>query len=422
MENLARNLPDAQVLAGAPPPGASSPSPRRGLRPVLPRSVLACQARAWSLHLIRKTHIGRARPDRLLLRYQCRSWRHAGACRRWRASVDYSRIMEALSREEPTSVTFLVLTLKDRSGEPEAAYAILWRKWQSLRQAINRHWGTKIDYVATVEAHRDGWPHLNIILVDKAVAADVGDAHSRAIRWMKVHALHTGWGYMVTWERARDVGAVAHYVLKSVPGGLERLGKEVTKVSQIPVNAPPRFRRLRASTRVDEYGKRRGFLPPRHTGTGEWTGGLLKMETEEATRVFNAIDRWKDRQEIYGKRGPPLDAGALRDLENPAHRPRGPPGSRLTWPPGELRRWFLLRAQAGVTVVPRFRVRFAPFAPLHALAGGVSAPGARVACGAVVGGAGDQFPRRGEGCEQDASTADEHEQVRFLFDPPGGLY
>jgi hypothetical protein len=175
-----------------------------------------------------------------------------------------------------------------------------------LRRQLIREHGPDADFgsrwVATVEAHRSGVPHLNIIvhsehLADALDAAKTtqqkynDDRFACGLRptnetilcdWIGAHATESGWGRMSTGERARDAGALAGYVVK-LAGEADKTADaidrgcagattgEVVKLSQLPMNAPVRFRRLRAG---------KGFLKPRNKNK-DITGTLVRRRIDE---------------------------------------------------------------------------------------------------------------------------------------------
>jgi hypothetical protein len=168
-------------------------------------------------------------------------------------------------------------------------------------------------YAATVEQHKSGWPHLNVMLVgtpELLESIDSGDAYAR---WLIGPAVRAGWGWRLTIERARDADAVAGYLVK-----LARTAGELTKSSQLPLDAPRGTRRVRSS---------RGFLGPLREKS-VWTGALVR-EPVDLGRQFgvsfyphliiggcderDAASYEKD-YETVGVRAPGADGGRLRPL------------------------------------------------------------------------------------------------------------
>jgi hypothetical protein len=201
-------------------------------------------------------------------------------------------MIEALEPYGDDELTFLVLTL-DRDGrysghawaDSDQAYKALSAMSRNLMARLNRmieaRGGDRIGsrWISVVEAHRSGWPHINLVCVSKTLhrmvregmaerqAAGLSDRECMLVQGeLAAHMIGSGFGVQSTAEPIRDRGAVAGYLVKlageldqdGTPESRGRLGGEVVKVSQVPMNAPKNFRRLRSG---------RGFLPPRRKGT-----------------------------------------------------------------------------------------------------------------------------------------------------------
>lgn len=294
------------------------------MRRVVPRHVAACQHSAcqherWYVWTWKKNL-----PElQTRIPYSCNSWR-CDVCRRHEAAVTFARLKEATERPEldPSGWCFFVLTL-DRNGvfadkKPDwltarDAYGQVGKMTTKFLTRIGRRWGadTKVhtrkngtvrtertvgrNWACVVEAHRSGWPHINLVVWCPELAAELRrDQQSRledpeianavalsrdawANKQPVPHAVRelarkasllgdevlscatdSGWGRQSTGEAARDVHAVASYLVKLVG--------EVAKTTQAPLNAPVRFRRLRTG---------KGFLPPRRTNP-DVTGCLTR--------------------------------------------------------------------------------------------------------------------------------------------------
>jgi hypothetical protein len=292
---------------------------------VIPRHVAACQhspehAERWFVWTWnRGTPAVQHR-----IPYSCNSWR-CEVCRRHEAAVTFARIKEATAPLPAHGWCFLVLTI-DRdgyySGKPWAdvneAYRALGKMTTATLKQIGATWGpdTRLEgrkrirtvrklgnrWVAVVEAHRSGWPHVNLLVWCPELAEllrresdqrledpDVADAVALARdAWTRkepipaaVRALArkattvggalrdiveaAGWGRESTAEAARSSEAIAGYVVK-LAGQHDAAAGELAKITQAPMNAPERFRRLRSG---------KGFLPPRRTDPNV-TGCLVR--------------------------------------------------------------------------------------------------------------------------------------------------
>jgi hypothetical protein len=222
---------------------------------VVPRYVVACAEEQWSLHVWE-----RARPrNQAIVPFACRSWRHPGACRLWKGSQDFARISEAVKGNG--FWVYMVFTY------PQNAWPDKWLlykagvvHWARLRKRFARKWG-KIAYVQTWERHLKGGAHCNVIVSSRSLAAAcAGDGWKRVRRdWLEQAAVACGFGFRTWIEPVNDMDAISGYLVK--------LARELTSADgkdQIPNDAPPHFRRIRAS---------RGLLPP-PIKNELWTGRL----------------------------------------------------------------------------------------------------------------------------------------------------
>jgi len=221
--------------------------------------------------------------------YFCGSWRCPKCCRH-EAAVTFARLKQAFGEVEYAGgFVFVVLTL-DRegyySGKPwrdaESAYRALGSMSERLLKRLRRRWGFGSEWVAVVEAHRSGWPHMNLLICCPALATyleterraalarGLNQRQARLLRGSILgHATACGWGPQSTAERVRDRDAMAGYVTK-LAAHAEATAGEVAKITQAPLTAPIRFRRLRSGV---------GFLPPRRINP-EWTGTLVRRQRE----------------------------------------------------------------------------------------------------------------------------------------------
>jgi hypothetical protein len=155
---------------------------------------------------------------------------------------------------------------------------------------------------------------------------------------LKTAAVATGWGPQSTTEVAQSTDAIAGYIVKLAGQHDATLG-EISKLTQVPLNAPVRFRRLRSG---------KGFLPPRRKS--RYTGVLLRRRPsregdEEICQVNPPQDpnqseavqaaiaaEWQlieDEQRMMSEnagelpRQPPIRYAAMGRLEPIGHRPVG---------------------------------------------------------------------------------------------------
>lgn len=281
-------------------PVAKRTEPRKAsARAVVPPYVGQCGCHG--LYTWRKGDPSTVTRSRLL----CGSWRHDGPCARRNASIAFARIKEALDPLPPAGNIFLVLT-KDRngvySGKPltsiDATYADLSKNTTRFvalvrRYAAQRGWPPPVLWIGVAEAHRTGWPHFNLILHAPALAAELEaervaalargetERNSTLLRGPLLDfAMRTGWGVQSTAERARSADALAGYIVK-LAGEADATTGEIAKLSQVPLNAPKNFRRLRSS---------KGALPPKRKNP-DYTGVLVQRLPDSSRTPYAAMAR-----------------------------------------------------------------------------------------------------------------------------------
>lgn len=136
-----------------------------------------------------------------------------------------------------------------------------------------------MEYIALVEQHRTGWPHVNI-LVHHPAFVKAAQADWQAVRRdVNDRAQQCGWGLRLWLEPLRSEEAIAGYLAKLAAADWEKeaaaAAGEIAKPSQAPVDAPRGFRRLRASHHL---------LPSKYKNP-EWTGNLSAQDVEIEARV-----------------------------------------------------------------------------------------------------------------------------------------
>jgi len=245
----------------------------------------------------------------------CGSWRHEGPCARHSASVAFARMKAAFAPLDPTGNVFLVLTLdqngvysEKRWANADEANAALSKQSRNFLKRLRRYckaqgwqdFGSR--WVATVESHRTGWPHMNFVIhapeLARALAADYarrlrpcGCESTRHRKGCSAHrsatllegelldiAMSTGWGAQSVAERGADVDALASYIAK-LAGTADATMGELAKLSQSPTAARKGFRRLRAGV---------GFLPPKKKNE-EYTGTLIRRLPDATRTAYAAI-------------------------------------------------------------------------------------------------------------------------------------
>ncbi len=213
--------------------------------------------------------------------FRCRSWRHEGECREWCGACDYRRCEEALRTYGPWS--FLVLTYPRRAWpDLRELFRSTVRHWYSLRKRLERVI-KPFRYIQTWEITQKGTPHVNVAISSQTLVdwiesqghwmKDKRRKLGKKWQWTDIESsfkgailepmqIASGFGQVSTLEPMTDPAVMAGYMTK--------LARELTgskTKSQVPLNAPEHFRRIRASRKT---------LPPRVkdpdlTGTLEYS-------------------------------------------------------------------------------------------------------------------------------------------------------
>lgn len=225
-----------------------------------PAYCCACAAGDWHLHVWHPLKPGETQ---VRIPYQCRSWRHQGECREWKAQQDFARVEEAMHTYGPWCYIVLGFAQNDwpDKWKQYRAGVLLWAK---LRKRFTREWG-KIKYIQTWERHKKGGTHVNIVVAnDSFYAACCEDWRKVRKHWLEPAAVACGFGFRTWLEPFYEPKDLAKYIAK--------LSQEVTgsgTKNQVPEDAPPHFRRIRASAKT---------LPP--VAKSEYTGRLVRAPLE----------------------------------------------------------------------------------------------------------------------------------------------
>lgn len=241
------------------------------LRSKMLRSVQACQNRKWMLEIWPKEDPSKHQ----FIPFRCGSWRHAGDCRRFKGAQDFARIKEAMDGH--SHWCHVVLTYPTKQY-PDVQKLFRWglQHWAKLRKRTQRRFG-KYKYIQTWETTRKGWPHCHMVVSNANLYHECGpDPINNFHRLMMDAARECGFGKNGWCEPFTDHGLFAGYLVK--------LAKELTgqgKEYQIPTEAPPHFRRIRAS---------RGLLPPVRKNP-DYTGELRHFcFSEEELEQLRALE------------------------------------------------------------------------------------------------------------------------------------
>lgn len=266
----------------------------------VPKHVTHCHAlgaRDWWIWMWERAHPNLAKTR---VPYRCGSWR-CPVCRKHEAHVAWRRIVDAFAPYGHKSICLLVLTL-DRYGtySGEQRWANEQEAYRDLSKLSNeflkrlRKWCTRngwevlrSQWVATVESHKSGWPHVNFLLHSPGLAEwlrdektlKMGEGFSeqeanRVSGDLADIVTASGWGLISTAECARSADESIGYIVK-VAGKVDESIGELSKLTQLPLRAPFRFRRIRSG---------KGFLPPRKKSEF-MTGTLVRRQnSSDGTR------------------------------------------------------------------------------------------------------------------------------------------
>lgn len=293
--------PEVDRLAGHRRASAASKRARsapQGPQAVIPRHVQQCGTAG--LYLWKVDGSG----SMVRAVYRCGSFR-CRTCAPHEAHVLFERLREAFEQRDGMLFWVLTFAQKGKALDVNEAYRDIKRCSNRLLKRLRRFarlmgWEPfRNEYAQTVEAHKSGWPHVNMLMAHPELRDWVlgwqqyRDAQAlcggcRACEYcretlllppqLREMAEASGFGWQSTIDIPHNADAVMGYVTK-IAAKHDTVVGEVAKLTQLPVMAPQRFRRIRAG---------KGFLPPRHTGDGTWTGtiAMRRRDNDGSQRVL----------------------------------------------------------------------------------------------------------------------------------------
>lgn len=244
------------------------------------KSVIACECGAWHLQVWDPLNPSETNKH---IPWSCRSWRHEGPCRRWKGSQDFARVAEGMKRLRHWTYVVLTFAQKDwpDKWEQYRAGVVLWSR---LRKRFVRKWG-KINYIQTWERHKKGGCHVNVAIANSALySATMEDFRKVKTKWLEPHATSVGFGVRTWIEPIEGTQGMAGYLTK--------LSRELTGAEgkeQIPEDAPPHFRRIRASQKT---------LPPPNKSN---LTGKMRFCTLESWEQSSQSQRVQVVTDYYGE-------------------------------------------------------------------------------------------------------------------------
>lgn len=217
------------------------------------RYIDACEHGTWHLMLSEVTEDGEVLPEGPH-KWSCRSWRHPGPCRQWRGALDYERIKVGLSKGKDWVVCVLTFS-QSEWPDWKRQYDTAYLYWSALRCRLRRVLG-RFRYIQTWERHQTEGIHVNLLIDSLDLARSCYEelrAPFKEMRWfsdlLEYHAVEVGFG-PVHWAEPMRLASE-----ERLAGYMTKLANELIGANaknQVPFDAPPHFRRIRAS---------RGLLP-----------------------------------------------------------------------------------------------------------------------------------------------------------------
>lgn len=231
--------------------------------------VEACRNKSWHLMLTEEC-IDDARP----VVYRCRSWRHNGECCQWKGAQDFVRVKEGI--ESRGCWVYAVLTFAQNEWwDWREQYTLSYPMWSQMRLRLTRRYGP-IAYIQTWERHVKQGIHVNLLISNRDIWERTMFGCDEWLQlFLRPSAIALGFGPRCWAEHMRDNST------ESMAGYLTKLARELVGAGnkgQVPYDAPPHFRRLRAS---------RGVLPPVHKS--DLTGWLVQTPMDNINRLHLPI-------------------------------------------------------------------------------------------------------------------------------------
>lgn len=247
----------------------------------VPKYVLACKQKAW-------TKVVWPRDEVLAKKtgfcFVCKSWRCQADCAAPALWRDWLRICEGLKGKEDQAA-YIVLTVETGTKDKYGHWAEMSEAWNwTLRPAMMKksRWG-KFQYAQTWEQTRKGFAHVNMGIVTPIIktwcqvegckhvtyrecpnkspwcrnCGGRGRKGKLCEGWqaqkkiLQEQAVRAGFGEIVYLSPVQDAGKFSTYLNKRSGDGASTIASEITSSavkSQLPVDAPHHFRRVRYSS------------------------------------------------------------------------------------------------------------------------------------------------------------------------------
>jgi len=183
--------------------------------------------------------------------------------------LDWWRVREALKKRKDWVYCVLTFVQPDNDQLRFQTYLKAGKCWDLLRKKLTWRYDS-VAYIQTWERHAKGGIHVNLLISNQGIFEECCfDRQSFEELYLAIVARECGFGWICHAEPLRTGSSEA------MAGYLVKLAAELTGAggkNQIPFDAPPHFRRLRASAKL---------LPPiRKSGL---TGWLVNLPMPAAT-------------------------------------------------------------------------------------------------------------------------------------------
>ena len=282
----------------------------KNLEPTTPAHVRACSGNRerarWFFHSWNGV-------EHSCVLYYCNSWR-CSHCAPKQSALLYARAIDAFeTKNTGERMVFLVLTkqrpvyatAKDAVSLYKEMGPMMARARKRIEKLLSANGFPKMgsNWLATIEAHQSGWPHVNLVVQSEGLARliDAEKCESRTSKGgSEIRILRGKLGEAFRAGGFDDCMGQVQLKKEKAVAYIAKVAKESSKLSQLPVFAGERFRRYRSG---------KGFLP-----------ATIKQK-RQAEAKENKL-RW-----IRGEEGAELRGGGLvinREkfkLESPQFRP-----------------------------------------------------------------------------------------------------
>ena len=157
--------------------------------------------------------------------FRCNSWR-CPRCQRFKGAQDFVRVRNAILKHGDSWVYLVLTMVPGEYFDDCAAYEAGYSNWKKLSKRLIRAFGP-LSYVQTWEAHKSGFPHVNLVIQNRLITeACSGDGWRSWRQWLIPHLRACGFGRVVHVQALRSgTGA-------GLAGYLTKLSRELTGSTQ----------------------------------------------------------------------------------------------------------------------------------------------------------------------------------------------